>query len=401
MRIDLDVLVFGGGCAGLWLLDALRRSGYRALLLESHALGGGQTGMAQGILHSGLKYLLSGQSSPAAAFTAVQDQWRQSLRGEAEPDLRTLRMRADCCYLWRTDSVRSRLGLAAAKHGLRTRPVPVAPADRPAALVQCPGTVYRLDEPVIDPRDFVRILSQRNVGLIWQSAGQPDGFQLSRQGSVESVAVAQPGSDCVVELAPRFVVLAAGEGNAALRQQLGLPAEAMQRRPLHVLYLAGSLPSLNGHCIDGAGTRVTVTSDQASDGRKVWQLGGRISEEGVQLDEAALIERGQSELRATLPGVSLADCAWFARRVNRAEASTRNRGLPHGAQLLRDGNVLTVWPTKLVLTPTVPDLVLPLLGAVDDQAMPSFLAQIADLAWPAPPVAVAAWEDPASWKRAA
>ena len=44
----LDVVIFGGGAAGLWLLDELVRAGYEALLLEAGALGAGQTIASQG-----------------------------------------------------------------------------------------------------------------------------------------------------------------------------------------------------------------------------------------------------------------------------------------------------------------------------------------------------------------
>ena len=38
-----DIVIFGGGIAGLWLLNRLRTEGYQAILLESRELGGGQT----------------------------------------------------------------------------------------------------------------------------------------------------------------------------------------------------------------------------------------------------------------------------------------------------------------------------------------------------------------------
>src|SRR5665213_2066743 len=50
-----DIAIFGGGIAGLWLLNRLRTAGYSALLFESGALGGGQTNKAQGIIHGGMK----------------------------------------------------------------------------------------------------------------------------------------------------------------------------------------------------------------------------------------------------------------------------------------------------------------------------------------------------------
>jgi len=67
MRTELDVLVLGGGIAGLWTLDTLHRRGYRVALLEQARLGQGQSIQAQGIVHGGGKYALrSVEDLPAA-----------------------------------------------------------------------------------------------------------------------------------------------------------------------------------------------------------------------------------------------------------------------------------------------------------------------------------------------
>ena len=38
-----DILIFGGGIAGLWLINRLNAAGYQCLLLETDTLGGDQT----------------------------------------------------------------------------------------------------------------------------------------------------------------------------------------------------------------------------------------------------------------------------------------------------------------------------------------------------------------------
>ena len=42
-EVTVDVLIIGGGIAGLWTLARLQQAGYKAVLLESHSLGHGQT----------------------------------------------------------------------------------------------------------------------------------------------------------------------------------------------------------------------------------------------------------------------------------------------------------------------------------------------------------------------
>jgi glycerol-3-phosphate dehydrogenase len=62
--MQLDLLIVGGGAAGLWILDTLFWRGARAVLLENDCLGSGQTISAQGIIHGGLKYTLQGSLTP-------------------------------------------------------------------------------------------------------------------------------------------------------------------------------------------------------------------------------------------------------------------------------------------------------------------------------------------------
>ena len=99
--MQLDVLIFGGGAAGLWCLDRFRRAGYHAILLEAKALGRGQTIQAQGIIHGGGKYGLRGVRDFAALRTtsAMPERWRRHLAGAIEPNLSATRFLSDHCYL--------------------------------------------------------------------------------------------------------------------------------------------------------------------------------------------------------------------------------------------------------------------------------------------------------------
>lgn len=376
--LPVDVVIVGGGVAGLWTLALAVASGRRAVLVERDALGAGQTIAAQGIVHGGLKYALDGRSDRSAdAIRSLPERWREALAGRSTPDLSATTLRACACHLWTTGSLKSRLSLFGAQLGLRVSPSAIARAERPPPLRDC-GDVLRLDEQVVDPASLVAALAAPHAQRLCKGAIELDA---TGAGRVARVSVAGQ------VLSPKNVVLTAGEGNAALREAVGL-APAMQRRPLHMVLLRGPLPELNGHCIDGLQTRLTITTARL-DGRNVWQIGGRLAEDGVALDRAALLARARDELRATLPGLALDGVEGTTQRIDRAEAAAGGRR-PPDCFAEREGNVITGWPTKMVLAPTLAARIVALLDPPGDGPMPS-------LAGPRPSVARPPWEGEDEW----
>jgi glycerol-3-phosphate dehydrogenase len=392
--MQLDVLIFGGGAAGLWLLHELSRRGAQALLLEADRLGAGQTIASQGIIHGGLKYTLQGALTPSAVqIREMPELWRDCLAGARQPDLRGVRMRAAHCHLWRTDSLGSRLGMIGARVGLRVAPQVVTDDERPSALARCPGTVARLDEPVLAPESLLAALvagNERRVLRVDSSKVQFDGGA----GTVRSVRLTDPATGQQMKLAPRHVVLTAGRGNGELRRLAGLPSTVMQTRPLHMVLVRGALPQLNGHCVDGRATRVTVTSDTDTAGRTVWQVGGQIAEIGVGLDERALLARAAEELAAVIPGLELRGAEWATYRVDRAEQATPGGKRPETVGLFREGNVITAWPTKLALVPCLVERILELMPAATGGSAEA--PAIGD-DWPRPQIAELPWEVSRRW----
>ena len=204
-----------------------------------------------------------------------------------------------------------------------------------------------------------------------------------------------PETGAPLDLVPRHVVLTAGAGNADLRERAGLAAERMQRRPLHMAVVRGNLPWLNGHCVDGTTTRVTITSSRDHANRVVWQIGGQVAERGVADDTPALVERARTELLATLPGLELNGSAWSSYRIDRAEAANGRGVRPDDAAVFREGNVVTAWPTKLALVPRLVDRVVELLG--ESSGGDDAVSERAFHGWPRPGVAAPPWEVDCQW----
>jgi len=401
--IHLDVVIFGGGAAGLWLLDEVHRSGRSVILLEAGELGSGQTVASQGILHGGLKYTLTGLLSPSAkSVRSMPMIWRRCLAGERLPDLRRTRRRAEFCMLWRSRSLSGKLAMLGARAGLHVTPTAIEIDQRPSVLRSCEGTVARIDEQVIDPASFISDLaSQHRERLFSIDAQHGLEFVIGSAGEVQLVRLINPGTGEPLDLKPSVCVLTAGAGNAFLLEQLGRTSPAMQRRPLHMVMARGVLPELNGHCVDGAATRLTITTSTHTAGDTIWQIGGRIAEQGIDLERDALIELAEREVRDVLPDAPMQGVQWSAYRVDRAERSTPGSAKPADVTVDRSDNVIVAWPTKLVLAPRLAELVMAMLPEADviDRGARDAI-QPALQHWPKPMVAQPPWETERTWTSA-
>ena len=137
-------------------------------------------------------------------------------------------------------------------------------------------------------------------------------------------------------------------------------------------------------------------------GRLAWQIGGQVSERGVEMAEADLIEHVRRELETVLPGFEGSRCLWASYRVNRAEGRTQSGARPEDVTMRREGHVITAWPTKLALAPLlavrVAETIDTLCGARGSE---SGVRQLADdlrrLGLPQPPVARPPWESIEQW----
>jgi glycine/D-amino acid oxidase-like deaminating enzyme len=361
---NLDVLVFGGGIAGLWTLDRLRRDGWRAALVEKTALGAGQTIASQGIIHGGGKYALRGVSDFEAVkvIREMPERWLREKPGLARTALLSPR-----CHLWLPrDAGLVQRGLMAVveKAGLlSTKPIPVEESGWPDVLRGSASAVWAMAEPVFRARALLDALAAPHREVIFPT---PDG------------------------LSPRFTVLAAGEGNAELLACRGHDPAIMQRRPLCMVVLRGRLPPLFGHCVVGGKTGLTVTSVDDT-----WQIGGEIAEWGATQSDEAVRSRAAAELRRYLPSLPLDGLRLATYRAVRAEAATKDARRPSGTHVRHVAPGLVVaWPTKLALAPVLADEVL------DEVRVELTSPATYDVALPtpasAPPVAPVPWEN-AEW----
>ncbi|MCQ4315472.1 FAD-dependent oxidoreductase [Stutzerimonas zhaodongensis] len=352
--LSTDILIVGGGVAGLWLNARMRRLGYSTVLVDKGVLGGGQSIKSQGIIHGGTKYALSGALTGASeAIADMPRRWREALEGNGELDLSGVRLLSDAHYLWSPGTLTGNLTSFFASKAVRSRVGQVKGNELPPAL-QDPrfkGKVYRLSELVLDvPSLIERLAELGGPGLLKAERVEP----LQENGELTGLMVdARP-------INAQRIVLTAGAGNAELLNGLNLGQPAMQKRPLHmVIVKAPTLKPLYAHCLGGGSKpRITVTSHPSADGEWVWYLGGDLAEaSGVARDEAAQITAAKKELAELVPWIDLTTAKWATLRIDRAEPAQSALARPDNAFLAEQGRLLVGWPTKLALSPDFADRV--------------------------------------------
>lgn len=341
--VKADIAIAGAGIAGLWLANLLLGRGFDVAVCERGKVGGTQTMASQGLIHGGVKYALGGTAT--RAFEAVSDmprRWRACIEGAGEIDLRGVRMTSDRYYLWSPDAPGARLAGFLASRLLRGRVEKLSHSEYPQPFTGQAGTMYRLDDFVIDVAGLVQRLAAPLEERIFPMAVEPEGLVM-RHGMVRAFE----SSDIRVE-AERFV-FAAGSGNEKLAAATGAETR-MRRLPLKQVLVRSTDPEpIFAHCIAGmrAEPALTVTTLPG-----YHYLGGVLASDGAKRSDVDQIHAARRELAHALPWIDWSNRTFETLSIDRAE--------PEGPRL--DGvfietheNVLVAWPGKLTLAPGLGD----------------------------------------------
>lgn len=393
--VAADIVIFGGGVAGLWLLNRLRQAGLAAILLESGALGGGQTHKAQGIIHGGMKYALQGVLTPSSRTMAdIPRRWRQCLQGQGEIDLSGVPILSPQHYLFSPHKLTAKLTAFFAGAALQSKIESLQKEHYPAVFryPEFKGEVYALDEIVIDVPALIRELVKANQDVIFQiEPFSETGLVFDETGNLTTANVYLSGQ--AVEVHAQRYIFAAGSGNEVIVKRLSSAVVAMQRRPLHmVLAKVPASSALYAHCL-GLGTkpRITITTHAMQDGQFVWYLGGQLAEEGIKRDSQTQIKAARAELIALFPWLDFSSAAFATFMIDRAEPLQPGVVKPDSAYVKAIKNMIIAWPTKLALAPRLADEVMQHLQQAD---IHSKLFDTRELrSWPMPPLANPIWEE--------
>ncbi len=349
-KIEVDVLIYGGGVAGLWLLESLRNKNYSCLLIEKESLGDGQTIVSQGIIHGGVKYSLPGvfREDSIEEIKGMPERWNQLLRGESNPNLSNVKISSHDCYLWISKGLMGKLKSMFAGNGLsilNTKPEKIGRGEAPIWLEESASTIYRVKEPVIDTTSLLKELSKHNLDRIIYSNQENMNIDFEKD-NVKSICF----YDLNLKIYPGTVILTAGKGNKGLAKKMGIEEEIMQEKKLRQILVKNNIPKFYGHCIDHGVPQMTITSHSNHNGY-IWNVGGRIAEDGDKIDKSLLIKNAREKLIKSLRGLDFSRSEIYTFDAVKSEMITKNNERPGSVGIYNKGNVYVGSPTKLALTP--------------------------------------------------
>lgn len=351
---SVDVLIIGGGIAGLWTLNILKQRGYNAILVESGILGGGQTGHCQGIIHGGIKYTLTGKLTQSAMTIADMPQlWKNCLQGSGDIDLRQAQCLSEHYYLWSTNKLTGRIGNFLLKKVLRSHAETIPKNEQPV-LFQDPrfkGQVLRVSECVLDVPSLIHALADNVKGSIYKVAAK-DGVRINSDGqSIQQITLCNDAKNQQTMSAKRYL-FCAGESNQALLKGLA-QAPAIQTRPLHMTLLKAPCDApLYAHCLGKSSTpRLTITSHYDNNGALFWYIGGEVAESGVARSQDEQQQFVLTELSQLFPWLNFQSPEIDSFYINRAEVEQPDHSRPDNYFHQQQNNWHVAWPTKLALAP--------------------------------------------------
>jgi len=358
--VNVDVLIIGGGIAGLWTLARMQQASYKTVLLESDALGAGQTRYAQGIIHGGTKYALTGKlTASSEAVADMPARWRACYDGNGELDLSAAELLSDAHYLWSTKNLTSRISGFFASKVMRARSTELDKKSLPSIFQHkdFKGQFYRLDEPVFNTLSVIRALVQPRQASILMTEQTPIA-------SSDNSLTVKSKDKKIYTFHFKKIIFMAGQGNQALLSAYGFSKPEMQLRPLKMVVMRNkSNEKIFTHCLGASvNPRITITSHPDNKGNTVWYMGGQLAEEGVAKSDAELIKAAKKELNELVPWFDLKDSEWGVLAIDRAEIKKVGSTRPDSFSIETNENVITAWPTKMALSPAMADVLLDMIS---------------------------------------
>lgn len=365
--ITTDIVIVGGGIAGLMLLNKLNNLGYSALLLEHDSLGSGQTAKSQGIIHGGIKYALLGQVTEAAnAVSAMPERWQKYFNNVQNTDalnLENTKILSRHHILWNKGDIKNRLKQILMQKSLSSTGHALQKSKYPDIFKNSifKGNVYQINETVVDVFSLLENLSAPHRDKIIKIDKNSLNIFLNNKHDINNITFNHYGD--IFNIAAQQYIFTAGSNNKIILDLIShLPK--MQLRPLHMVLAKFPEPNLlYGHYVgQGILPQLTITTHKNHDGEYIWYIGGKIAETGIYLSEEQQIVQAKVEINNIFPWLDTSHWHWATTTVDRAEPFQSNNIKPDHGLVSGNKNAIVAWPTKLTITPIMVDNTIALLN---------------------------------------
>jgi len=339
-----DVIIFGGGASGLWLLALLQKRGYDVLLLEASKLGSGQTIASQGIVHKGYKYI-GGEEYDRKLVMETNESaglWRNSF-SSSDADVRLpshLILSEKIYYVLHHSEGTELLNHVRMELKIEMPNPSLEQSKWPANLSSdSQSSVLVASETVLDIPRLLRVLYAPVNNCVRRLTNPSVRWQQNQLILDDSIT-----------LSTKCVVFCAGLGNEGIARQLGVRIN-VQRRRLRMVLVGSVSSDVYAHfCEHGFSPELTITTHPSPSG-KFWYLGGELAERGANQRNSELIENAQVAIGKYLPSANLEKSRWSTFFVERAEVQQEGGFRPSTYSIHQHDRLLFAWPTKICLVP--------------------------------------------------
>lgn len=355
-NIKTDILIVGGGIAGLWTYRVLKDLGYHVILIEEKYLGQMQTLGSQGMIHGGQRYHLQGTSNDHGdKISEMPRVWNECLAGNGVIDLSKVKILAQNQYLWSPGGLASNVATFMASKAMNSKVKNLKTAQLPEIFKMSDkfkGVVYEMDECVVE----VKSLLNEIMGPYTQHVLQTQLSHVEKTQDGKYLHRCKLTNGDQVEIESSVSIFAAGTGNEIAISNLRLDCERpqSQRRPLKQIMIREVEFPLYAHCITtDPRPRMTVTAHPLANGKYVWYLGGIVAEYGIDKSDEEAIKFAKKEVIELFPWIDWSQKEWSCFNIDRAEPYFDLSFFKSGPELLTEEHLAVAWPTKLTFAPAL------------------------------------------------
>lgn len=345
-----DVLIAGGGIAGMLIATRIAELGYRCVLVEPKALAAEQSGHSHGYVHRGYIYLRA-EGGLVDELRTAREKWDDFISNPSPV--------APCSDY----SVIGFENPEVARYASETWSAAGLPVNRiaragwPSPLTGSPLTVaYRTAEQSFDFTSVISNLRARlrqshtvlgSVTRIYLRGKTCTGVELSSQGRTHRVNA-------------RYIVLAAGTGiSSILENTLGRFQSVPNVRTSYMLVIRGkALRPLSAILPENRFYGLFMVSRSRGD-ETAWLVSNYLSYGGIcgvtGTSAKTWVQATLRVLDGMFPFLNEGELQWGIYAAPKAEFRRDPERMPEGKVIEHLGltNVSAVWPTKLTLGPVI------------------------------------------------